>query len=57
MPGFTRIVNVQDLHLKLIVKMGEYILTKSCQLLYLAKEGFRMEGTLNFDSLDIGANF
>ena len=34
-----------------------WVLTKSCQLLYLAKEGFRMEGTLNFDSLDIGANF
>ena len=23
----------------------------------LSKEGSRMEGTLNFDSLDIGANF
>ena len=25
--------------------------------IYLGKEGSRMEGTLDFDSLDIGANF
>ena len=25
--------------------------------MYFTKEGFRMEGTLDFDSLDIGNNF